>query len=291
MLTVNNTRVCVTVVVAMSLTTATSAEVTRLENRAIRVEVNNTTGCFTVTEKVTGHTWRPDPWEGAAAVLRVWTEARKQESWNLSKCRKIEVTTPDKGCVQVTFRSPVADDGQTVGDASVTTRLRLVPETAEIECRVSEVKGSSGYFPTQLEFPARHFSLRSEVDRGMAVIPYHSGVVVPSYLFPRPSSQFGEWTDWHHQAEMIFEFRVYGHLRMPWCGIHASRSGVMTLLPSDGSVNLQYIQNYNDRARVLKQTGKESAYPNILALSPVWQLQSRDANTAVRYACSTSFAN
>ena len=41
---------------------------------------------------------------------------------------------------------------------------------------------------------------------------------------------------------MIFEFQVYGDLRMPWYRFHSSRSGVMTFLPRDGSVAVQYVQ-------------------------------------------------
>ncbi len=277
------TSVCLLSVLAFGPTLTAPADVVTFQNDLIRVDVDKTSGCFTVVEKVTGQTWVPDPWDGAAAVLRVRTANHTYESWNLSKCRTIEVVDTGDRSVQVTFQSPTADDGQVVDDLSVVTQLRLSPDTADLDLRVLNVTGSGTYYLADLIYPARHFHLRSEVDRGMAVIPYHSGVVVPSHLFPLPSSQFGEWTDWHHQGEMIFEFQVYGDLRMPWYGIHSSRSGVMTILPRDGSVDVQYVQNYNDRARILIQTGQESTRPSILALSPVWRLNSQHRKPSVRY--------
>ena len=270
-------------VLAAAFCPIAQAQPVLLENDALRIEIETDSGCFAVAEKSTGQEWRPDPWKHAAGVLRARTPNGGRASWNLSKCRDIKVIRDAAQVVKIIFRSPVAQNGAALPDVAVTVQLQLDEKTPDLAIRVLDVQEAGGYTLTDLEFPARQFSLRSEVDRGMAVIPYHSGVVVPSYLFPMPSSQFGEWTDWHHQAEMIFEFRVYGHLLMPWYGIHSERSGVMTLLPDDGSVTVQYIQNYNDRARVLKQTGKESTYPNLLALSPVWKLQSRSSDTAVRY--------
>jgi hypothetical protein len=92
---ISNTKTYLTVVLMMLLSTAVSAEVTTLENDLIRVEVNDTNGCFTVTEKTTGHVWQPDPWRRAAAVLRVRKPNWQSESWNLSQCRTIEVTALD----------------------------------------------------------------------------------------------------------------------------------------------------------------------------------------------------
>ena len=132
MLPVNNTRVCLTVVLAMFLSTAIWSDVATSEDDLIRVDVDRASGCITVVEKVTGWTWRPDPWMGAA-VLRVRTPVWKRQSWNLSKCRTIDVALPEERCVQVTFRSPVAENGQVVADAFVTTRLRLAPDTADLD--------------------------------------------------------------------------------------------------------------------------------------------------------------
>lgn len=285
MLSVNNTRVCLSVVLVMFLSTVVSAEVTKLENKVIRVELSNTSGCFTVTEKATGHVWQPDPWEGAAAALRVRGPNGQTESWNLSKCRKIDVTASEKGCVQVTFRSPVAGNGQAVVNASVVTQLRLAPDTADLEFSVLSVTGSSGYFPTQLEFPARHFSLITQKDRGMAVIPYVQGVVVPSYSFPMRNSKFGISDDYQHYRTSIGELALYGWsgLSMPWFGTCTDTSGVVATIPTDESVRLQFILNYNDKVRFNQEQGIESPYPRILALTPVWSLHDIDPERTVRY--------
>ena len=214
-------------------------------------------------------------------MLRVWTEDHKPESWNLSKCRTIDVVDTGDRCLQVTFRSPTAENGQVVEDVSAVTQLRLSPDTADLDLRVLNTTVGT-YNLADLIYPVRHFHLRSEVDRGMAVIPFHSGVVVPSYLFA--CSQFGEWTDWHHQAEMIFEFQVYGDLRMPWYGMHSCAFG-RDDIPAAGRFCgwQQQAQNYNDRTRILLQAGQESTRPSILALSPVWRLNSQHGQPSVRY--------
>ena len=64
-------------VLAIGPTLTASADVVTVQNDLIRVDVDKTSGCFTVVEKVTGQTWVPDPWDGAAAVLRVWTADHK----------------------------------------------------------------------------------------------------------------------------------------------------------------------------------------------------------------------
>jgi hypothetical protein len=253
-----------------------------MENDSMNVVVEQSTGSFHITEKVTGQKWWSDPWEKTPGVLRVQTP-NGRKSLNLSECENISVSRIDPETIQIVYEKPVDQNKNVYGDVAVTTEIRLVRDHADLEISIIAYHDSGTNRIIDLIYPARSFFLASEVDSGLAVIPYHSGVVVPSYLFPLPSSQFGEWTDWHHQGEMIFEFRVYGNLRMPWYGIYSLRSGVFTLLPRDGSVNLQYIQNYNDRARILKQTGQESRYPNILALSPVWKLAAHGAPKTIRY--------
>ena len=257
MLFVNNTRGCLSIVLAIFLSTAVSADVATLENELIRVDVDRTSGCVTVVEKVTGRTWCPDPWEGAAAVLRVRTTAWKQESWNLSKCRTIDVTLPEEHCVQVTFRSPVADNGQVIADTFVTTRLRLAPDTADLDVELVDFGTAGGVVLQKLEYPARPFSLRSNVDRGLAVFPLVQGAVVPSYLYPKPNSKFGDWDDYqHNMGEMaVGELGLYRWmgLSMPWFGIHDDTSAVAVLIPSNQCVSMQYILNYDDRERFARQ--------------------------------------
>ena len=47
--------------------TQTSNTALVLENDTLKVEVESSSGCVTITEKITGQQWQPDPWEHAAA--------------------------------------------------------------------------------------------------------------------------------------------------------------------------------------------------------------------------------
>ena len=286
MLPANNIRACLAVVLAMFLSTAVSADVATLENDLVRVDVDRASGCITVVEKVTGRTWSPDPWEGAAAVLRVRTPGWKPQSWNLSKCRRIDVALPEGRCVQVTFRSPVAENGQVVADVFVATQLRLAPDTADLDIELVGFGRADGVVLRDLEYPARHFSLRSNVDRGLAVFPFIQGAVVPSYLYPKPNSKFGSWDDYqHNQGGMaVGELGLYEWLglSMPWFGIHDDTSAVAVLIPSNQSVGMQYILNYDDRDRFARQH-QETSYPRILALTPVWHLTDEAKGQRLRY--------
>ena len=143
MVSVRITSVRLLSVLAIVPSLTASAAVLTVQNDLIRVDVDKTSGCFTVMEKVTGQTWVPDPWGGAAAVLRVWTADHKQESWNLSKCRTIDVVDTGDRCVQVAFRSPTAEHGQVVDDVSAVTQRRLSPDTADLDLRVLNTTGSS----------------------------------------------------------------------------------------------------------------------------------------------------
>ena len=286
MLPANNTRACLAVVLAMFLSTAVSADVATLENDLIRVDVDRASGCITVVEKVTGRTWRPDPWEGAAAVLRVWTPGGKRESWNLSKCKTIDVALPEERCVQVTFRSPVAENGQAVADVFVATQLRLALDTADLDIELVDFGTADGVVLRDLEYPARHFSLRSNVDRGLAVFPFIQGAVVPSYLYPMPNSKFGSLDDYQHNTGRmaVGELGLYEWLglSMPWFGIHDDTSAIAVLIPTNQSVGLQYILNYDDRDRFARQH-QETPYPRILALTPVWHLTDKSKGQRLRY--------
>ena len=54
MLSVNNTRGWLSIVLATFLSTVVSAEVTKLENEAIRVELSNTSGGFDCCQRPVG---------------------------------------------------------------------------------------------------------------------------------------------------------------------------------------------------------------------------------------------
>ena len=61
-----------------------------LENKSLRVAVDEETGCFSVIEKVSGQVWNSDPWENAAGLLTLSDNAGKIQTVNLSKSRQIE---------------------------------------------------------------------------------------------------------------------------------------------------------------------------------------------------------
>ena len=99
------------------------------------------------------------------------------------------------------------------------------------------------------------------------------------------NSKFASWDDYQHRTISLGELGLYAWegLSMPWFGICAEESAVAAVIPTDKSVRVQYILNYNDKDRINQSQGIESPYPRILALTPVWDVQDLDPARTVRY--------
>lgn len=256
----------------------------KLENDFLVVKVDEATGSFAVTERITGQVWEEDPWEEAAALLTVSTGAGQKKAVNLSKSRSIRVGR-DGNAVTIMFTEPVLASGEVLSDASVEVRLRLHPAAAVLDAEVLDVREPRGTTFESLTFPARHFSLRTDEDRGAAVIPYWQGRIAPSYIFPMTGGRFCMWDDIHHGGAAIGRVSVYGYrgLSMPWWGTYSERSAVLGILGSDLGADMEYVINSNGQENFFSPKGEWSPYPRILALSPVWDLREDQGERRITY--------
>jgi hypothetical protein len=256
-----------------------------LENDTLRVEIETNSGCFTVTEKITGQKWLPDPWEHAAALLTLRTPDGSEETVNLSKSRRVETNSTGANTVSMRFVDPVFESGETASGVRILTRLTLKPAQAILRAEVVSVEKPAAYTLSELRFPARHFSLRTDVDRGAGVIPQWQGVICPSYIFPMTGGRFCQWDDAVYDTRSVGVLDIYsfqGGLSMPWFGTHTESSAVVGILAKQPAAKMEYIIN-NKGQHLLTPKGKMSPYPRILTLSPVWNLQSQQQDRYIEY--------
>ena len=129
-----------------------------LENQFLKVAVNQQSGCFTVTEKQTGQVWNPDPWENSAGLLTLINVDKKEQTVNISKSQRVEVSLKDKNSLSVNFINPFFDDGSVATGVTITSELRLAQNSAQLDVEV--IKCVAGKFRLiSLRYPSRQFSL------------------------------------------------------------------------------------------------------------------------------------
>lgn len=251
-----------------------------LESNELILKVSEEQGCFAVLDKCSGKEWSEDPWEQAAGLLHVQARDGKLQTLNLSSATRIELNTVNASEVQIVFKELVQSDGHPVPGSSVKTSLQIVKNPTRLIVKVLDVQVPAPFRAKTLEYPVRGFSLKTNVERGLAVIPYVQGVVVPSYMFPKRNSKFGVHDDSMYDGRQCtgkMDVYGYGGLSMPWYGIQTEKSGVLTVLPYSGSIGMKYIYNYNDRDAFIHTKFTESGYPRILSLYPEWNLAKKDA--------------
>ena len=75
----------------------------------------------------------PDPWDGAAAIkyMNIDQDHNENPVESLQVPHHQHGGTGDRG-VQLTFRSPTAENEQVVDDVFAITRLELSPDTADL---------------------------------------------------------------------------------------------------------------------------------------------------------------
>jgi hypothetical protein len=229
--------------------------------------------------------WCPDPWEHAAALLTLRTPDGGQETVNLSKSRAVEVKSSGDNTISIQFIDPVLENGKTASGVCINTRIILEVAQATLRAEVVGVEKPAAYTLTELRFPARHFSLRTNIDRGAGVIPQWQGVICPSYIFPMTGGRFCQWDDSQYDTRSVGVLNIYGFqggLSMPWFGTHTERSAVVGILTKDPTAKMGYIINNNGQ-HLWTPKGKMSPCPRILTLTPVWDLQRRQRNQYIEY--------
>ncbi|WP_276167457.1 hypothetical protein [Zobellia alginiliquefaciens] len=253
-----------------------------LENEKLNVSVDEATGCFSVTEKTSGHVWKSDPWENAAGLLTLTDSKGKKQTVNISKSKKIEVSKTANNTVSIKFIDPVLEDGSTATGVSIFTELRLDPKTAQLDTEVIETKAGN-FKLSDLRYPARAFSLKMDEDKGAAVIPQKQGIICPSYIFPMNGGRFCKWDDATYNRKSIGSLELFNNgtgLTMPWWGTYNQKSAVMGIVDVSARPRMQY--NINNNGQHLFK-GKMSTYQRIAFLDPVWNLQEEKGKMRMSY--------
>ena len=255
-----------------------------MENDTVKLTVDQLSGCFTVTEKITGKVWTPDPWENAAGLLTIRNEG-EEEILNLSKSRQIVVTRKGEQTVEIQFENPVFNDGTVAKGVSLTVQISLLGNTSQVSCEVLEVEAAA-YQLAGLRYPARQFSLKTDIDHGAAVIPQKQGVICPSYIFPMNGGAFCQWDDATYDKRSIGTLQIYGNttgLSMPWWGTYNEESAVVGILDS-ASIDAKMEFNINNNGQYLfNPEGKLSPWERIVFLDPVWPLKNLQMKKKITY--------
>lgn len=262
----------------------TRSESVRLENELLLISVDGERGCITVTEKVSGKVWDPDPWQNAAGLLTLKDAAGKNQTVNLSSSRHIEVSTRGESAVEVTFVDPLFEDGKAARGVTIVCEIEIDSLSPKINVAVGKYQ-SGDYKLVSLRYPARLFWLKTDVDRGAAVIPQKQGIICPSYIFPMNGGRFCKWDDATYNNKSAGVLPLYGNsigISMPWWGTYNEESAVVGILDVDSEAELHY--NINNNGQYLfNAAGKMSPNERILFLDPVWKLDKPDAKREISY--------
>ncbi|WP_298488202.1 hypothetical protein [uncultured Maribacter sp.] len=255
-----------------------------LENNLLKVSVNDITGCFNVLEKTTGQVWESDPWENAAGLLEIVNSEGKKETLNISNSKEVGVTKKNDSVISISFKSPAFLDNTYAEGVVVDTELRLSSKTSKLDIEVvNHQKGE--YKISSLRYPARQFSLKTDVDKGAAVIPQKQGVICPSYIFPMNGGRFCKWDDATYNGKSFGELELFNNgtgLTMPWWGTYNEKSAVVGIV--DVSARPSMLYNINNNGQYLfNSKGKMSTYNRVVFLDPVWQLDKEKGKMQISY--------
>ncbi|CAZ97291.1 DUF5696 domain-containing protein [Zobellia galactanivorans] len=255
-----------------------------LENGKLNINIDSKTGCFSVTEKTSGHVWKSDPWENAAGLLTLTDSKGKKQTVNISKSKKIEVSKTAKNTVSLKFIDPVFEDGSVAKGVSIATELRLDPNNAQLDVEVTEHR-SGNFTLYDLRYPARAFSLKTDEDKGAAVIPQKQGVICPSYIFPMNGGRFCKWDDATYNNKSQGSLELFNNgtgLTMPWWGTYNEKSAVMGIVDVSARPHMQY--NINNNGQYLfNAKGVMSPYQRIVFLDPIWKLDQEKGKMRISY--------
>ncbi|WP_236025694.1 glycoside hydrolase [Algoriphagus oliviformis] len=255
-----------------------------LENEVIKVDIDPKSGNFTVLEKKSGQSWTPDPWQNAAGILTFEDLEGKKQTANLSQSKTIQVLEESEGVVKIEFIDPLMEDQSVAEGIKIGVKLSLNPENKGLDISIEDLV-SGDYALADLRYPARHFSLETDVDRGAAVIPQKQGVISPSYIFPMNGGRFCKWDDATYNNKSIGTLQLFNNgtgLSMPWWGTYNEKSAVMVILDEASRPDMFY--NINNNGQYLfTPEGKMSTYQRRVFLDPVWNLKKENAVMKMSY--------
>ncbi|SDE42675.1 hypothetical protein SAMN05421636_10527 [Pricia antarctica] len=255
-----------------------------LENDTLKVTIDEKSGCFTVSEKKSGQIWNSDPWENAAGLLTIADTQGEKQTVNLSKSKKIEVLQKNGNTISIKFIDPVFEDGSVASGVVVASELRLDPNIAKLDVQITDHQPGN-YKLSDLRYPARQFSLKTDEDMGAAVIPQKQGIICPSYIFPMNGGRFCKWDDATYNNKSIGSLALFNNgtgLTMPWWGTYNKKSAVMGIVDEASRPEMFY--NINNNGQYLfNEQGKMSPYQRVAFLDPVWKLDGDDSKLQISY--------
>lgn len=255
-----------------------------VENAAVKVTVNSVNGCFSVLEKKSGQVWGSDPWENAAGLLTLTDAKGKKQTVNISKSKKVQVLRKDAATVTIQFMDPVLEDGSVAKGVVIGTQLKLDDDAATLNVLVEEYNQGS-FKLLDLRYPSRQFSLKTDEDKGAAVIPQKQGVICPSYIFPMNGGRFCKWDDATYNNKSVGSLQLFNNgtgLTMPWWGTYNEKSAVVGILEENSRPDMMY--NINNNGQYLfNPKGEMSPYQRIVFLDPVWKLNGDVGKMAIDY--------
>ncbi|UMB61729.1 hypothetical protein MHL31_05860 [Lutibacter sp. A80] len=253
-----------------------------LENASIKVIVDNKSGTFQVIEKKSGQIWNPDPWENAAGILTIKDLKGKSQDVNISNSESIVVDKKDETTVAISFNNPKLNNNTVAKGVSIKTEIRLTSMKLDVEV-ISYSSGDNKL--VELRYPARAFSLETDVDKGAAVIPQKQGVICPSYIFPMNGGRFCMWDDATYYGRSKGKLPLYNNnigLSMPWWGTYNEKSAVIGIIDESARPNMFY--NINNNGQYLfTSKGIMSPYKRIEFLDPVWNLNRKNEKKIISY--------
>lgn len=249
-----------------------------LENSYLRVSINREKGWFNILEKTTNTLWSHDPWKDAAGEFILEDRLTGVESsCNLSKATHIYVKRLANSVspgVEIEFEDLVTERGERLCDLSVTTDVLLDKDKPEVVIKVLKIKeGYQNLRLKSLQYPARHFFLRTHVDQGYAVLPLVEGIMIPSSKTKTPPGEFMEREDVMMSPAGEGNISCFGiqGLSMPWFGSVKERSSFIGIIETPNDAGVTYVANY-DLQHVFNRVGEASSYARIVSVSPNWRM-------------------
>lgn len=252
-----------------------------LETPTLRVEIDERTGCFDVTQKGVDQPWRRDPWEGSSGELVLAPRTGGTAiTLPLEKAGRIEVKGEGRQAT-ITFSELATARGEKFAGTGVHVTFSLEPDRAELVIDVQVIKfDESKYEFESLLYPKRQFSLNTDRDEGYMALPFNQGALIPSGRFKVPLRD-----DWYKFDDLSWESSgvawgtegalgeifVYGWnaLSMPFFGARRRRAAWVGVMESDVDVKLSFILNNNFQDEYNRRSAK-SPYERILTASPRW---------------------
>lgn len=255
-----------------------------LENDSLKVVIDKKSGNFKVEEKITGHIWNPDPWEKAAGILTLIDSEDQRQTLNISKSKNIEFVKNEDNKISLKFIDPVFENGKVAENVFITTKIILDPNSSQLDIEVADYQ-SGNFKLLDLRYPARHFSLQTDIDKGAAVIPQKQGIICPSYIFPMNGGRFCKWDDATYNNKSVGSLSLFNNgtgLSMPWWGTYNEKSAVIGIVDESSRPDMEY--NINNNGQYLfNPKGEMSPYQRIVFLDPIWDLSKSTGKMKISY--------